>query len=102
VGNAGAEEELRKRWKPEAAPALADYITRLGGVATWNAATLDGLFNEVLKQHSMKVGQLMPLYRLFVAGRMQGPGMFEVSELLGREEVVARLQAGIDLCRTWA
>jgi len=102
VDNAGAEEELRKRWKPEAAPALADYIARLAGVANWDAAALEHTFNEVLKQHSMKVGQLMPLYRLFVAGRMQGPGMFEVSVLLGREEVVFRLQAGIDHCRAWA
>ena len=30
----------------------------------------------------------MPLYRLFVAGRMQGPGMFDVSALLGKEEVI--------------
>lgn len=102
VDNAGAEEELRKRWKPEAAPALADYIARLGGVASWDAATLERTFNEVLQQHSMKVGQLMPLYRLFVAGRMQGPGMFEVSVLLGREEVALRLQAGLDHCRAWA
>jgi hypothetical protein len=29
------------------------------------------------------------LYRLFVAGRMQGPGMFDVSALLGKEEVAA-------------
>jgi len=33
---------------------------------------------------------------------MQGPGMFDVSSLLGREEVIARLRAGLDLCRTWA
>ena len=32
----------------------------------------------------MKIGQVMPLYRLFVAGRMQGPGMFDVSTLLGK------------------
>jgi glutamyl-tRNA synthetase len=102
VGNAGAEEELRKRWKPEASPALTNYITRLEALATWDAAALDAAFNDVLQQHSMKVGQLMPLYRLFVAGRMQGPGMFEVSVLLGREELVLRLQAGIDHCRAWA
>jgi glutamyl-tRNA synthetase len=102
VGNGGAEDELRKRWKPEASPALVDYIARLAALATWDAATLEAAFNDVLQHHSMKVGQLMPLYRLFVAGRMQGPGMFEVSVLLGREEVVARLQAGIDHCRAWA
>ena len=50
----------------------------------------------------MKVGQVMPVYRLFVAGRMQGPGMFDVSALLGKEEVIARLKAGLDLCASWA
>ncbi len=102
VGNDGAEDELRKRWKPGASPALSDYISKLTSLATWDAAALEATFNDVLQHHSMKVGQLMPLYRLFVAGRMQGPGMFEVSVLLGREEVVARLQAGIDHCRAWA
>ena len=49
-----------------------------------------------------KMGKVMPLYRLFVAGAMQGPGMFEVSELLGRDEVVQRLRAGLEHCRSWA
>jgi hypothetical protein len=44
----------------------------------------------------------MPLYRLFVAGRMQGPGMFDVSALLGKDEVILRLQAGLQHCRAWA
>ena len=30
------------------------------------------------------MGQVMPIYRLFVAGRMQGPGMFDGSAWLGR------------------
>jgi glutamyl-tRNA synthetase len=53
------------------------------------ATTLDVAFNNVLQENGMKMGQLMPMYRLFVAGRMQGPGMFDVSALLGRDEVVA-------------
>ena len=43
----------------------------------------------------------MPLYRLFVAGRMQGPGMFDVSTLLGKNEVIARLKAGLERCMAW-
>ena len=63
---------------------------------------LEAAFNTVLAGKGMKTGQVMPVYRLFVAGRMQGPGMFDVSALLGREEVIARLKAGLALCVSWA
>jgi glutamyl-tRNA synthetase len=99
--NAEAEAELRKRWKPEAGDALEAYAQALHG-AEWSAAALERAFNGALAASGLKAGQVMPLYRLFVAGRMQGPGMFDVSALLGRDEVEARLRAGLDHCRAWA
>lgn len=100
--NADAEAELRKRWKPEAGPVLEAYLIKLQALSAFNAPELERVFNEVLTASGMKVGQLMPLYRLYVAGRMQGPGMFDVSVLLGKDEVVARLKAGLQHCRSWA
>ena len=101
-GNAEAGTELRKRWKPDAVPALEAYISALEGLDTWTTTSLEAAFNGVLQASGLKVGQVMPLYRLFVAGRMQGPGMFDVSALLGREEVLLRLRAGLEHCRSWA
>jgi glutamyl-tRNA synthetase len=100
--NAEAEAELKKRWKTEAAPAIEAYIGKLDSMSELTPAGLEAAFNEVLGALGMKIGQVMPLYRLFVAGRMQGPGMFDVSTLLGRDEVVLRLKAGLDHCRAWA
>mgnify|MGYP001294813674 CR=1 FL=1 len=102
VGNEGAEAELRKRWKPEAAAAIEAYIAALEGMSSFSVPALEEAFNAVLRQHGLKVGQVMPVYRMFVAGRMQGPGMFDVSLLLGKNEVVARLKAGLQLCASWA
>jgi glutamyl-tRNA synthetase len=101
-GNEEARSELKKRWKPEAGPALEAYISKVNSLPAWTPGTLETAFNEVLQGSGMKVGQIMPLYRLFVAGRMQGPGMFDVSALLGKNEVVLRLRAGLELCRSWA
>ena len=83
---------------------LSEIIVTKGAVALAISVQpgMEAAFNEVLQRHGMKVGQVMPLYRLFVAGRMQGPGMFDVSALLGKEEVVARLRAGLEHCRAWA
>ncbi len=101
-GNELAIEELKKRWKPEAAPAIQAYIESLSASSADAPADFERLFNVVLQAAGLKAGQVMPLYRLFVAGRMQGPGMFDVSALIGREEVMARLRAGLELCRSWA
>jgi glutamyl-tRNA synthetase len=101
-GNAEAEAELKKRWKPEAAPAIEAYITAIEAAQATAAPQFEKAFNAVLVEKGMKIGQVMPLYRLFVAGRMQGPGMFDVSALLGREELIARLRAGLEHCGAWA
>lgn len=100
--NPEGEAELRKRWRPEAGPVLEAYSAKAAALDAFTAEGLERVFNEALADSGMKVGQVMPLYRLFVAGRMQGPGMFDVSALLGRDEVTARLRAGLDLCRAWA
>lgn len=101
-GNAEAEAELRKRWRPEAGPAIESYIAALEGVSDPSPRVFEAAFQQTLSDTGLKVGQVMPLYRLFVAGRMQGPGMFEVSALLGRQEVINRLKAGLEHCRAWA
>jgi glutamyl-tRNA synthetase len=100
--NAAANEELKKRWKPDVAPAIEAYIVSIASLPTFTSKDLESAFNAVLQEKGMKVGQVMPLYRLFVAGRMQGPGMFDVSALIGRDEVIARLKAGLEHCRAWA
>ncbi len=102
AGNAAAGEELKKRWKPEAAPVIEAFMASVSDARAETPADFEHLFNGALHAAGMKVGQVMPLYRLFVAGRMQGPGMFDVSALLGKEEVLARLRAGLEICRSWA
>lgn len=102
TGNTASLEELKKRWKPEAGAALEAYARKLQGLDDFTPAVLEATFNQVLQAAGLKVGQVMPIYRLFVAGRMQGPSMFDVSALLGRDEVSARMQAGQELVRAWA
>ncbi len=99
--NVPAKVELKKRWKPELGPVIEDFIGRLEATNPSTHAEFQTIFEDLLKERNMKIGQVMPLYRLFVAGSMQGPGMFDVSALLGKEEVITRLKAGMELCASW-
>jgi len=102
AGNDVALAELQKRWKPEAAAAIETFIARIGELDALTPEEVERTFTSVLEGAGMKIGEVMPSYRLFVAGRMQGPGMFDVSAFLGRDEVVARLRKGLEICASWA
>ena len=100
--NVPAKVELKKRWKTEVAPVIEEFVSRLEAKQPGTNAEFQAIFEDLLQEKGMKIGQVMPPYRLFVAGTMQGPGMFDVSALLGSTEVAVRLKAGLDLCREWA
>jgi glutamyl-tRNA synthetase len=42
------------------------------------------------------MGNVMNAFRLTVVGECKGPHMFDITELIGKEETIARVKAGID------
>ena len=44
----------------------------------------------------MYTGNVMNAFRLTVVGSCKGPHMFDIIELIGREETIARLLTGIE------
>ncbi|MFZ1331864.1 MAG: glutamate--tRNA ligase [Flavobacteriales bacterium] len=87
--------DLAKRWKPETGPVVERFIEMINEKTPRTADDFHALFDALLNATGTKIGQVMPIYRLFVAGTMQGPGMFDVSALLGHVEVVDRLRKGL-------
>ncbi|HNA40955.1 MAG TPA: glutamate--tRNA ligase, partial [Saprospiraceae bacterium] len=52
-------------------------------------------FKTFLAEAGYKPGEILPLMRLALAGTMQGPGVFEMVELLGRENVILRMNNAV-------
>ena len=67
---------------------LAAYQT-----ATFEVASLEQALRRVADERGVKAGVLIHATRIAVTGRMVSPGLFEMLVLLGRERVLARLQA---------
>jgi glutamyl-tRNA synthetase len=45
-----------------------------------------------VQENKLKMGDVMPLLRIAFAGTMKGPAVFDMAEVLGKEETVARLK----------
>ena len=59
--------------------------------ATWNRESLELLTATVAQAHDVKLGKLAGPLRAALTGRTVSPSVFDMMELLGRDETVARL-----------
>ena len=71
-------------------PALIDLCDRLAGVE-WSREKIAALIKAVVAEHKLKFPRLAMPLRVMVTGEAQTPAIDAVLELVGREEVLARL-----------
>ncbi len=89
-------EVVAKRWK-DAVPAFIERLAdTLEDMKSFKATNIEESFNATAENMGLKPGQLLQAYRLALTGQGAGPAIFEMSELLGHDEVVARLRLALD------
>jgi len=87
--------------KPEISEPLHALASGLGGIdGEFNELSIQEVFQHVLAQYSLKLGQLAQPVRVALTGGTVSPGIYEVIAVLGRERTVARLRGAIALCST--
>jgi glutamyl-tRNA synthetase len=72
--------------------ALAGLLPVLTGVADWTAPNLEAVVKAHAEKASVKLGKLAQPLRAALTGTSTSPGIFDVLEVLGREESMARLR----------
>ena len=74
------------------APALlAAAHAALDAVERWDTAHLDGAVRRTAEGAGVKLGQVAQALRAALTGRRTSPGIFDVLELLGRDESLGRI-----------
>jgi glutamyl-tRNA synthetase len=66
-------------------------VTALKSSPDWIATALEQIVREVSEAKSVKLGQLAQPLRAALTGHSTSPGIFDVLEVLGREESLGRL-----------
>ena len=91
-----AEKDVRKRWKEGMATTMAELIEVLRGIDDFSSASAEPIVLGWIAERGYHLGNVMNAFRLTVVGECKGPHMFDITEVLGREETIRRIQAGID------
>ena len=75
----------------EARARLAQLVEKLAGLPNWTAATTEAVVRDLATALGVKLGDLAQPLRAALTGRATSPGIFDVLEILGREESLARI-----------
>ena len=81
-----------KHLTAEIKPAIASLTTLLTTVE-WQAENIHHAINEIITQHQLKFPKVAMPLRVLLTGIAQSPSIDQVMELLGREEVVTRIES---------
>ncbi|MEM7367105.1 MAG: glutamate--tRNA ligase [Bacteroidota bacterium] len=86
---------VKKRWKADSPLLLTALSEAFAGIDVWKKDPLHQAFQELLAEKEVGAGKIMAPLRLALTGVAGGPGVFEIAELIGKEETIKRLNAAI-------
>lgn len=87
------QKAVDKRLKKPKAPKVLEGITeKFSQLEDFNAKTAEEVCRELAQQMDVKAADIIHPVRVAVSGRMAGPGLFELLEVLGKETVAKRLE----------
>ena len=64
----------------------------LSKLEDFSKESIQAALKEIAESHEMKLGELMHFVRPFMAGDVKSPSVFEMMEILGKEQVMERMQ----------
>jgi glutamyl-tRNA synthetase len=90
------EKSVRKRWDEGMGARIGELIEIIEGLPSMESKAAEEIVLGWITEKGYHMGNVMNAYRLAVVGYCKGPHMFDISEIMGREETIARLRAAIE------
>ncbi|WP_374505853.1 glutamate--tRNA ligase [Flavobacterium sp.] len=89
------DEKASKNWKEETPALMQNLIAVLEGIEDFKAATIETVVKEWMTANEIGMGKIMQPFRLSLVGALKGPHLFDIAELIGKQETIQRIQKAI-------
>jgi glutamyl-tRNA synthetase len=93
------KETILKKWKSETFELISEWLEELKKISAFTAQNIEETFKAFLEAKQIGIGAVLQPFRLCVTGVAAGPGMFDISEFLGKNEVISRIEIGLNEIR---
>jgi len=88
-------DAVKPKWNDDKKNFFLAYTEKLASTFEWNALALENTFKELAAEKNIKPGELQLPFRIMLVGGKFGPPVFNIAELLGKEETINRINGAI-------
>lgn len=88
---------IKPKWSAEKTQFFNEVVADFSGLTDWNAPVLESQLKNKINEAGLKIGEFMMPLRIMLVGGKFGPDVFQIVEKLGKQEVISRIQYGLDL-----
>ena len=90
------DEKAAKNWKEETPDLMKQLIAVLEKIKDFTSLTIETEVKEWLTKNEIGMGKVMQPFRLSLVGKMMGPHLFDIVEMIGKEETIKRIHNAIN------
>ena len=93
------EKTRKKRWKEYSAQQMTELADLLESIDDFSVEGQELIVMKWVEDKGYKLGDVMNAFRLTLVGEGKGPGMFDISAFLGKEETLKRMRKAIEVLK---
>ena len=93
------EKTRKKRWKEDSAAQLGEFIEVLREHEPFDIESTENAAKAWIESKGYHLGNIMNAARLALVGEGKGPHIFDITEALGKEESIRRIQRAIEVLK---
>mgnify|MGYP000268232167 CR=1 FL=1 len=91
------EKGLKKAWKDGSVNTLiSNFVESLMTLPAWRKEELESTFRSYVSEKELGLGKIIMPIRLAVCGTLNGPSIFDIMELVGKETCIRRLGTALE------
>ena len=89
------DEKASKNWKTETPALMQELISVLEEISDFTSVNVETIVKDWMTKNEIGMGKVMQPFRLSLVGALKGPHLFDIVEVIGKQETISRLQNAI-------
>ena len=89
------DEKAAKNWNADTPRLIQELISVLENISDFTSVNIETVVKDWMTQNEIGMGKVMQPFRLSLVGALKGPHLFDIVELIGKEETIKRLEKAI-------
>ena len=89
------DEKAAKNWNSTTPELMEKLIAEIENIEDFTSANIETIVKDWMTATEIGMGKVMQPFRLSLVGALKGPHLFDIVELIGKEETINRLEKAI-------